>query len=82
MRGSGVGGLPQQRHPAPHKLLQRLPIKDRIDERGLSCLQPNSKHQPESQYCAYHALLEVRGVDPVVFFLLMRAEGDVWLFFI
>ena len=39
MGGGGVGGFPQQGHPAPHKLIQGLPVKYCIDERGFCYLQ-------------------------------------------
>ena len=41
MGGSGVGRLPQQSHPPPHKLVQRLSVKDCIDEGRFCCLHNN-----------------------------------------
>ena len=39
VRGGGVGRLPQQSHPPPHKLVQRLSVKNCVDEGRLGCLQ-------------------------------------------
>lgn len=39
MRGGGVGRLAQQSHPPPHKLVQRLSVKNCVDKGRLGCLQ-------------------------------------------